>query len=67
MTQTLRTPDRRSCELCGRTEVWDEDSGAWRVAAGDDGPEVGSLHCIHEWDINGSFAPFAGCHDAVEG
>jgi len=68
MTPRLRAPTERSCELCGRTEVWDEDSGAWRVADGDgDDPAVGSLHCIHEWDINGSFVPFAEDRDTVEG
>jgi len=68
MSPKLRTPDERSCELCGRTEVWDDEAGTWRVAADEDGdPLVGSLYCIHEWDVNGSFAPFAERRDAAEG
>ena len=67
MTPKLRTPEERSCELCGRTEVWDDDPGVWRVVSDEDGPQVGSLYCIHEWDINGSFAPFAGRRDTAEG
>ena len=66
MTPKLRTPDERSCELCGRTERWHEDQGVWRVASDDD-PAVGSPYCIHEWDINGSFVPFAERRDAAEG
>ncbi|MFW6382896.1 MAG: HEWD family protein [Haloferacaceae archaeon] len=67
MSPELRTPDERSCELCGRSEVWDEDAGTWRVASDDGDRAVGSLYCIHEWDINGSFVPFAEPRDAAEG
>ena len=67
MSSKLQTPQRRSCELCGRVEVWDEDTVAWRVASGDEDPPVGSLYCIHEWDINGSFIPFGERRDAAEG
>lgn len=53
----IRKPTERTCERCGRQEVWSADS--WRVADGDDGERaVGSLYCIHEWDIDGSFLPF---------
>jgi hypothetical protein len=67
MAPTLRTPTERTCERCGRTEIWDDDAGTWRVAeetaedAGadsTDGRPVGSPYCIHEWDINGAFVPF---------
>ena len=71
MPSTLRTPTERACERCGRREVWDEDVGTWRVAdpeegvhagdgseTGDDDRPVGSPYCIHEWNINGTFAPF---------
>lgn len=51
MIATIRRPTERRCELCDREEVWDEDSAVWRVA------EPGNAHCIHEWDINGSFLP----------
>ena len=66
MAPTLRTPSERTCERCGRIEVWAEDIGTWRLAidkAGDP-HAVGSPYCIHEWDINGTFAPFES--DAVE-
>ena len=53
----IRKPTERTCERCGRQEVWTADS--WRVADGEDGDRaVGSLYCIHEWDIDGSFLPF---------
>ncbi|SFR41286.1 HEWD family protein [Halogeometricum limi] len=55
---TLRTPTRRTCEICGRTEKWDDAEASWRVTDADDETTVGSLYCIHEWDINGTFAPF---------
>ena len=67
MPPTLQTPDERSCELCGRVEAWDESAVTWRVATTDGEPQAGSLHCIHEWDINGSFVPFEARHDAAEG
>lgn len=57
MSTGLRTPDRRECERCGRTEVWDEDVGAWQVHEGNEGRSVGNPFCIHEWDIGGSFSP----------
>ena len=67
MVPKLRTPDERSCELCGRSEVWNETEGTWRVADDGDGPLIGSRYCIHEWDINGSFTPFGDRRDAAEG
>jgi len=51
MGVTLRKPDERACELCGRTETWDEEAATWLV----DGDQ-GSVYCIHEWDINGAFS-----------
>ncbi|MGM0604718.1 MAG: HEWD family protein [Halobacteriota archaeon] len=53
MTATLRTPTERTCELCGRTERWDEDRASWQIC-----DEAGNVYCIHEWDINGTFVPF---------
>ena len=66
MAPTLQTPSERTCERCGRVEVWEESTGTWRLAVDESGdPQaVGSPYCIHEWDINGSFAPFEG--DAAE-
>jgi hypothetical protein len=49
----LRRPTVRQCERCGRTERWDDETGSWRIA--DD--EMGNPHCIHEWDIDGTFNP----------
>ena len=52
----LRRPAERSCERCGRREAWAD--GGWRVRA------VGEVFCVHEWDINGSFAPLRLADDA---
>jgi hypothetical protein len=54
MSETVTPPEERECELCGRRDVWDETVGNWRVV------ETGVQHCIHEWDINGSYNPFEG-------
>jgi hypothetical protein len=56
---SLRKPTERTCELCGRRESWDEDDQTWRVATADGERAVGNAFCIHEWDINGRFVPFA--------
>lgn len=66
----LRTPEERECERCGRRERWDADVETWRVANRDPGESdesdsdggdaegaVGDVHCVHEWDIDGSFRP----------
>ena len=55
---SLRKPTDRTCELCGRREAWDEDVQTWRVATTDGEQAEGKAFCIHEWDINGRFAPF---------
>lgn len=52
----IRKPTERTCERCGRREVWADDS--WRVAENDGERATGSTYCIHEWDIDGSFLPF---------
>ncbi|MFW6458452.1 MAG: HEWD family protein [Halodesulfurarchaeum sp.] len=51
MTLQIRRPDRRTCLRCGRTEEWDEAGETWRAV------EVGSVFCVHEWDITGTFNP----------
>jgi hypothetical protein len=66
MSTRLRKPDRRSCELCGREEVWDAETHAWRVREADGEPVVGSVYCIHEWDIDGAFSPIEEAADATE-
>jgi hypothetical protein len=53
----LRKPEERECERCGRREVWDDDYDTWRVPDREDASVLGDVHCVHEWDINGSFRP----------
>ncbi len=50
----LNPPDARSCERCGRSEVWSTDRATW-VAA--DASSLGNPHCVHVWDITGSYNP----------
>ncbi len=54
MSVSLRQPTVRRCERCNRKERWDEATESWYIA--DDSP--GSVYCLHEWDINGTFVPF---------
>jgi hypothetical protein len=49
-------PTERECERCGRKEVWDEQRQTF-VAASDDEKDRGAAHCLHEWDINGTYNP----------
>ncbi len=56
----LVPPTERVCERCGRRDVWDEDSETWVAAREDGQPLVGEPHCVHEWDINGTYNPFEG-------
>lgn len=49
---TLRKPTERACEVCGRRERWSDEEDTWLVDE-----EAGSVHCVHEWDINGTFLP----------
>lgn len=60
MSVEIVPPTRRSCERCGRTDVWDEDIDNWVIAVEDGERKVGNRHCIHEWDINGRYNPVAG-------
>lgn len=52
-------PDERTCERCGRKDVWDESEQKWIVAKEDGELRTGRPHCLHEWDINGSYNPLA--------
>jgi hypothetical protein len=53
---SLRRPEVRICERCGRRERWDQQLRGWVVATLDETAAVGDVYCIHEWDINGTFA-----------
>lgn len=55
MNGTPVPPRERECELCGRHDVWDETAENWTIT------DAGRVHCIHEWDINGTYNPFARC------
>lgn len=57
MSAQLRKPTVRECELCGRKERWDEDIDAWQLVREDGEKLAGNPHCIHEWDITGTFNP----------
>lgn len=57
MSARLRKPTVRKCELCGREERWDETVDAWQLASEDGKKLAGNPHCLHEWDINGTFNP----------
>jgi len=58
---TIDPPRERECDRCGRQEVWDDDRGTW-VAPRGDGTVSGKPHCVHEWDITGSYHPLADRH-----
>lgn len=53
MTDSIDPPRERRCEQCDRTEIWADEEGYWRVET------VGDVHCIHEWDITGSYRPLS--------
>jgi hypothetical protein len=56
---TVEPPQVRVCERCGRKDVWDETKETW-VAAEEDGEQrTGRAHCVHEWDITGSYNPIS--------
>ncbi len=57
MSMQVRTPTARRCERCNRVEYWDDDLEAWQIDSEDGEKCVGSPHCLHEWDINGTFDP----------
>lgn len=60
MASDIVPPTRRSCERCGRTDVWDETVENWVIAREDGNRRTGDKHCIHEWDINGQYNPISG-------
>jgi len=54
-------PRERACERCGRREVWDDRKETW-VAGDANGKSRGTPHCLHEWDITGTYNPIEGTH-----
>jgi hypothetical protein len=66
MTVRIRKPTERHCEACGRHEQWSDEEAVWRVAREDGEPVVGSVFCLHDWDINGTFVPFEENGDEAE-
>jgi hypothetical protein len=53
-------PAERACTICGRQDVWDEETENWVIVREDGERRTGSPYCIHDWDINGSYSPVAG-------
>lgn len=50
-------PNERVCERCGREDVWDGDAESWVIVTEDGEKHDGNPHCLHEWDINGTYNP----------
>ena len=63
MSANIVPPERRTCQVCGRTDVWDDEVQNWVIATEDGERRVGDKHCIHEWDINGRYNPVEGKPD----
>ena len=66
MSSEIVPPDRRECQRCGRTDVWDDDAQNWVIAVEDGDRRIGNKHCIHEWDINGAYNPVGDDRAATE-
>ncbi|WP_338728854.1 HEWD family protein [Haladaptatus sp. DJG-WS-42] len=58
MPETIVPPRERTCLQCGRADVWDDAVENWRIATIDGEKRIGTPHCIHEWNINGTYNPF---------
>lgn len=52
MNVEIRHPQTRRCLRCEREEVWDKESGTWRVQG-----DIGEVYCVHEWNVTGDFTP----------
>ena len=51
------SPKERECERCGRRDVWDKSLNTWAIVEIGGEKQFGNPHCLHEWDINGTFNP----------
>lgn len=60
MERKIVPPTERTCELCGRRDIWDKTIENWVIATQDGERQVGNKHCIHEWDITGKYNPIEG-------
>lgn len=49
---TIVPPRERTCERCGREDVWDDSTENWVVEGA-----TGDPFCLHDWDINGAYNP----------
>lgn len=56
-TREIRAPTVRRCERCGRIEQWNSSQSAWICRRPDENRLPETRHCIHEWDVTGSFCP----------
>jgi hypothetical protein len=63
MNTQVRKPTVRVCEQCGRSEQWDSGVDAWQLVREDGTKQIGNPHCIHEWDITGTFNPISNGTD----
>ncbi len=66
MSVEIVPPTRRSCERCGRTDVWDGTTENWVIDEEAGEKQVGDRHCIHEWDINGEYNPVSEESDSTD-
>jgi hypothetical protein len=53
----INPPTERTCERCGRMEVWSETEQTFVAGTVDGQKRRGEPHCLHEWDINGEYNP----------
>jgi hypothetical protein len=49
----VQPPSERTCQRCGRVDVWDEAAGKWVAAVRDGEVRKGTPHCVHDWDVDG--------------
>lgn len=52
-------PERRACERCGRVDEWDDEKETWVAAVAGGSKQRGRPHCLHEWDITGTYNPLS--------
>lgn len=55
----IEPPRQRQCERCGRQETWHDERETW-VAASEERDHRGEPHCVHVWNITGSYNPLSG-------